>query len=714
MPHICLEELAVNNVGPIRKARLSVKPGLTIIRGRNLDAAAGKNQTNAVGKSLILSPIAMALSGSRPLPVPKRYQNSGPFTTPGASMGVYLHVDKKRVEIHQRQKGKSYELAIISKGKDLGLRTQKIAQERRQKMLPVSEAQFYSTVYLDMRRPPVLQTGTDVQRLEFLSDIFQLNQLDVYKKKVLAVQQELNAKKRDLQLIATEHQSVVTQLQAINWSDKKLDKIDTLRKQQQELTEQVHTWSKRAAQNALAVEQQKARKNAKKFVIEHRKLRDIRMDIMTARSEAAYYSAWKHSNKQVQQLRSKIVELPECPSESAEELEKQLNRLRKQFNQVQLPERAPKKPVGEKLSQEDYNKYFPLSCIDDSDVAESTCPTCGQCVQGLAKKVRAAKTKIDIHNKLIVWEIENKEYQELLEQHRLNEKLTKTGRKLAEKLAIVRAHQNQQQIKDGVAQMEKMMGKKPINRGQNLPTLKKELAAAKKSVQAEKTLAEPIIKSWPRAEQRHKEALDALQHISAKLSKLEQDYSVVTTLTKQKTRLAKQLKIYKDLDKEIEAAAKLSKLLGNKGLKLDIAKDILSNLETVMNDKADLLFVEPVRFKFGTNGSVISMCYQHKHSKTWTDIREMSGQESRAFSLLFFCAVKPYIRNFSTDFVVLDEMDANMSRPTRDLFAKEFLPYLLTVVPKVLLATPDQDTAYSGRTVLLEKKNNTTVIKSVN
>jgi DNA repair exonuclease SbcCD ATPase subunit len=716
MIHVQLKSIGVQNVGPIKDIKMDIGSGTTLIRGHNQDAKTGGRQTNAVGKSLACSPIALGFTGTRPMLAPKRYQRSGMFQTPGACLTLGLTINGLDYELIQRQKGSGYELQINKQGKNMGLRTLKIAEAVRQELIPMSEEQFYSTVYLDMKRPSVIQAGTDVQRLEFICRLFDLNHFDTYRKRLLVRQQDLVSRRQEQKTLARELMDVQRRQDQLKWGPRAEARYQELKIEQQELTEQLTKLAQQLDVNAKGQEQRKARKQAKKELLPagHPTVRELRQQIEDAQmiedQQRLFRNMQRQKKKMVKLLGQK---LPPKPKERIEDLEKAVNRLRHQYRPVLVPVPVVK-PAGRLLTRSEYTKYMALTDLNEQELSSDCCPTCGHKIGNLAKKVKKAKKLVKTHHRLLLWrENEHNRQQALIHQEKMD-KLVAEGKVAAERLNIARKYEAQKGLRLAIKKVDRDFSDPPqLKGGLGSKELRTQLEAVRRSIAAAKVLAEPLVPVYPKALSRHETKTNRLTVVSSQLSDLHTRRSEHRANEKTIKSLSTKLGRFENLEVEEQALNALLKLLSNKGLKVDAVNAVLQELEHRMNQHAELLFVEPIEFKFSAKPGRVSLLYRHrKASKArkhlWADIRELSGQESRAFSLLFFCQVRPLLPTVQTDFVVLDEMDANMSQPTRDLFAKEFLPYLQTVIPKIIIATPDNNTAYSGRIISLVKKDGVT------
>ena len=165
--------LDLHNVVTFKKASLDFPEGLTYVRGLNLDSDAANPTSNGAGKSLLFSTLANVLYQTTPMAL-KRKAKKDILRQKGSTVGLILKPGHDAPEYEILQTSSGYK--IYEDGQDVEVRTIPIAEEYIRKLFPLTETKFYSTCYLSTQRPYVLQRDTDSNRLQHLSDIFNLDQ----------------------------------------------------------------------------------------------------------------------------------------------------------------------------------------------------------------------------------------------------------------------------------------------------------------------------------------------------------------------------------------------------------------------------------------------------------------------------------------------------------------------------------------------------------
>lgn len=191
---VAFDSVELTNVVTYKQATLPLnKYPLILIRGLNKDRRS-KNSSNAVGKSLIVSAIPTLRYGSPPTVDAKR--SASIMHSKGSIIKLGITNNGKKYVLSQFQKGKSVAYDVEQDDKALKYRESKEAFDRIASLIPMSEAQFYSFVYLDARRSHPLHIGTAAQRFAFFEQAFNL---DIYDKIAKKVNQEYNGLKFQIQ-----------------------------------------------------------------------------------------------------------------------------------------------------------------------------------------------------------------------------------------------------------------------------------------------------------------------------------------------------------------------------------------------------------------------------------------------------------------------------------------------------------------------------------
>lgn len=197
----------------------------------------------------------------------------------------------------------------------------------------------------------------------------------------------------------------------------------------------------------------------------------------------------------------------------------------------------------------------------------------------------------------------------------------------------------------------------------------------------------------------------------------------VATLKLERDRYTKELALYKEHVDEIEELRLRSKRIrplkalkeafGKTGLRLGSLTDSLHVLMQELNNTAPLLFDEKFKFDVETGPRRLNMLIE-RNGKV-SGMRGMSMSELRCWTLLFSTAMLKLLPpRMLTDTIILDEMESNMDPINKARYSKEFIPYLQTLVPKVIVVSPLMNSELSiqpDRAYMVEKKNNVSTLR---
>lgn len=154
------------------KVRLD-KNNLTFIRGLNSDGDPANPTGNGSGKSLLFSTIPNLFFFAPPLSIRKKSSKELLGTTSAVKILMRTAAGVKHVIT---QKANSFQ--ILEDGTDLKLRTKPLAEKYIKSIFPLSEVEFYTHCFVSTQRPFVMQTDSNISRMEHLSTIFKLDDFD--------------------------------------------------------------------------------------------------------------------------------------------------------------------------------------------------------------------------------------------------------------------------------------------------------------------------------------------------------------------------------------------------------------------------------------------------------------------------------------------------------------------------------------------------------
>ena len=166
-----IEGLELANVLYFKSVKASLnKNSLTFVRGLNTDGDPANPTGNGAGKSLLFSTIPNVCYFAPPLAIKKK--SSKEILKKNSSITLKLKVPSgNRYAITQT----STNYKILENGVDLKVRTKPLAEKFIRNIFPLSEIEYYTHGFVSTQRPFLMQTDSNVNRLEHLSSIFRLD-----------------------------------------------------------------------------------------------------------------------------------------------------------------------------------------------------------------------------------------------------------------------------------------------------------------------------------------------------------------------------------------------------------------------------------------------------------------------------------------------------------------------------------------------------------
>lgn len=721
-------------------------PGITAVYGRNKNA--GAKSSNASGKSMLLSAIPQVRYDTSPLVSDIKVRAKKDAWEAGTSAELDVEDDGHRFTLVKRMDKRSFVYDILRDGKSAKTRTSEYAKTQFEKVLPWSELEYFTYVHIDSSRPNILRTGSPSDRLNFFSEVFHLDSIDTQRQ---LVKQELN-KIRDQALIRNEiaqtKAAVVSQLEELaqtidkSKASKLRDKIAALNKQ---LSKYHSTHSELKSVQSIAKAYKRVSKECGSSRDEiaawlstvDKEQKSLHRAIDASRSWANYHESldsYRHSKTEWKKAMGEL--LPSSWFESAEDSSEEKHRLYQERSgalgelkrrvkdlENQVDETIVADPVPESADPEadleacqrkiakregklahtrkmrqSFSKHF------DGD-ADSECPVCASTLSReeqkavmdallkqehkLASVMESLNGSINLLKKSITFRASSQAMSEL---EALRKKLRRETKRADASRRI----------------MELRYPTKPESPNVDEPKSSLEEIQSSydhlKKIKGDAELVLPIVDSCEKYLTGDQDITDLIAEVESSITETE---SRLEKLSDKWTDIEASLRMMQRLESDIakldtrleetgsSADSDLWEILydalGNKGLKTLLVQQLAKHLEVGMNRAAPFLLQERTKFEFIVEGVQFHILVTRRvNGKTrTTDVRNLSGAESRAFSFLLAMAMLPLLpSNRRSNLLVLDEPTANMDAPFVDQFCSQFLPKLCNVVPSVVVISP--------------------------
>lgn len=753
---ITLRKLTLKNYVLFKHAELDLDyNGITVIRGNNTNIKHGNN-TNAVGKSLLLSALPQLLLNEPVLPGNKAAQIS--------SGTQHLELDVNGVDIILARTPKP---EIYIDGENQTQHRQSDTLDKIQSVINITDEELFTTIYLDSRRPSLLQYGTAATRYTFLTNLYRQHGFD-------EIRTHINSEITQLSKLEAQRLALLSERERLE-KDKIEDpsgfkqKLTDLEAREQQLKEKLGRYTRQKDQYRLAEKYRQQVATLKQILdkdftyIDEELILEIDAAIQTLEAEidaAEYLQKYTKARKSVLEYKESALSAREPVAElleklgnpSGQELDDAISRYEYKIKKAREDKRALSREISEiqrELSQLPKPEPLPDGITQDPLFTQtpeelktwrsvlnerltaleshsgSTCRVCGQALteqqaSKLIKSVQRDLEKIGIiaKHKKIATERERLEHNRDETQQRID----KVDKILANDYLdeIVTYRRSAARYADKLEQFRAQYPNKPTTVTAQIDvnaakiTVQK-LQQAKHQARALQAVDVPDLdSSVTMADLEHKiqRLQDKLREVSATLPQMYAQKLAHNRVRQRQKEIKQDLADISAQTRDLPVWKLLQKAYGNAdALKTRVLKHLAGQLERAVNQHAGLLFPEPIKFEFQVQGSskfAILATREVKNSLSTCDVRHLSGAESKSFNLLVMLSVLTLIPSSRrTNIVVLDEMTANMDDARKTLFLEEFLPTLNQIVPHIVVVTPGTEIIPGAREITVTKTGQT-------
>lgn len=755
--------LILKNVEPYKEVNIALnEQPLIIIVGRNHDSKVSSRQNNGSGKSVLYGAIANCLYSAAPSSVNKNTKRDMLSETSSRIGFGFTTPEGADIQIMQTPS----KWLIKENGVELKSHGNKEQKNKIQELFPITEDEFYAYTYLSSLNGGRLhfQYRRPADRLKFITDVFRLDYFDKMKKyfttqlgKVKEAEIKYNIVNEkmlqtakalgDLQWDA----SRVGELEALNERCEKLNVgITELHEEKSDIDVEVSTGKSklRAAKQMAELHKVlgsetaesirtkgKAATAYRQYVVDMKNYEDLcdelRAEIKEEKKNIDKTLAKKFFtedalHEEAQRCNDKMAEISdhnqriEARKESNAEIESEIEEVRKFLNKTNAPKKL--KDVTDEIGE---CKSI-LRLRDLHTGKDQKCPTCMSVVD--MKRIRKAVASAE--SKLETLRVAQKQYEQAQRLTELRTRLKPITGKLIDdsEVTALRARTRtigkHAQAVRAIESLTKRLNaqKAPVVVPSNDYDVKEledlyDKARTYKDLVAEhgeldiKRINKKL-KTLEAEKANIEETLTKRRNILRKIDglriELEQKQAKFTLLMENYSELCKDVDATRPLVEKRNLYKALEHAWSAKGMKVDTANDIVRLIEENLNKYRHLLYPEPFEFKLFVDGAGVhcEVNRKNKPKSKATDVRLLSGAESDSFKLLWMVSTlmlqHPSRR---TNLVVLDEPDAHMDSAWRELFAKNFMPFLRELVLNVVLITPGDPHIYDDAVIwTIEKK----------
>ncbi|WYW02162.1 SbcC-like subunit of palindrome specific endonuclease [Pseudomonas phage vB_PpuM-Voja-6] len=159
---------------------------------------------------------------------------------------------------------------------------------------------------------------------------------------------------------------------------------------------------------------------------------------------------------------------------------------------------------------------------------------------------------------------------------------------------------------------------------------------------------------------------------------------------------------------------------GKNGVKMSHVDILCQRISSNLNKYSHLLFPEKFEFQIVVAPNTFDVLVKRPTGEgpaKVSDALHLSGSEGRSFQLLWLISVLPFLpaeRRYNV--AILDEMEATMDEPSRELMIRDFLPVLNKIIPHIVFISPNSDNTpgHNYRHLEVVKKGKTSTVHLIN
>lgn len=697
--------LALQGVGPYEeKAIFKIKPGISVIYGLNRTSGKQSKNSNWVGKSLLFSTISEVLYeqpivGSKQDRITKGLQQISLQDDAG---NKYL-ISKKNNKYVVKVNGQDQEFVTNKKG----------PKEFIESIWPLTLEEYETFVHIDSRVPHPLVMGSTAVRKDFFTKFFGLDKVDAERKIYLS---ELNK-------LASVKESYNTLMSTYNLIKKDAiigEALDELKQEVQELKDQQTSMKvkmlemqekQRLVDFSKTIEQELEKLKAnncltEEAILEKRDQLEAELKSLNKKKILANkYQEYRITAKAYNTAYEKLSDFEKSVSlEKAKEGNYRYNRVSSKIEDLneELEEYSDIKNVEKpKELNIDADKVFEEIAIVKHQLQHAkqfktgVCPTCGQPVEVNleelqkkydqlledTKKITQYKAQLDAYEEFTAAVYRAKEIKDELKD--LNDKVSKYEKYSAAYKKLISLPDKPDEFTSPIYNLD------DINKQYDALHLEyssynRMSAVASKIEQFfslnDLTVDESIFETYNALSNKYYALKTKLENARATLEKLK-------VIDSQLKSMSNQLEDVKPLEYLVE-------LFQDKTLKKKIIQIIGNRLMQIVNKYAAVVFNEDYKFSLEWESSQINILCTRKAGKSelTSDVRKLSGAESRLFTLILILALLSFVpSNKRPNLLLLDEPDSAMSNETAEAFYK-IIKVLSNAIESIVIITVKDNT----------------------
>lgn len=752
-----LKSIDLEKVVSFEKSSFDFERGLTVIKGKNLDAKI-KGQSNGAGKSLFFSSIPNVLFNASPL-ARRKNSKKDMLSKKESEIGLHFYLDFSKENLSIFQKPSAY--SVIENGRDLGIRGIPSAEKYIKEKISSSREEFYTTAYLQSQRECSFKKGTDSDRMAFISNAFRLHSYDAIKEILAKDLKSIKDQEIEYSTLSSKKLTLQNKLKSVDWNSKKqkeykdvCNRLDFLEDKHEKAQEEYqNTLSLRKGVLRLVDLEKELEEYRKSYQYKNHPSKQIEI-LQDERRQALKYESYKKEiesyRKNVSSLKRRLRKLQKYKTEkNIERLEEKYENARKDFLNLKSKKDQENDLLNQKeeidveiksLLKENKCKVLPkipedldtkisiYSALVDIDLksSSSSCPLCGSSVKkDLIKEAEDELQNLEFLKKLDSLVKEKKSLKiDFVDDEKLN-LLKDRYEKLEDQLKRAKEFNEKYEERLYVEKMLKNT-EKPLEVKKTRPfeevendielcrnilsqlSLKKELLDTYEGLEKileQKNPLQYITKKLSSASSNFEDVKNEFVELKQKVKKYELSKNSYSLYREEIDEIDEKLKSLSSSISKKKVYEALVEAYGPKGIKILAIQNITDLLKKNLNLYSSLIFSENFKFDIEVLTTGLRILVDRGNGNI-SDVRLLSGSEYACFRLLLLVSMLPLIpSNRRFNFVILDEPDCHMDEQTRERFVQNMIPAIQEVIPTIVLITPfDTEYDFNRKFNVVKKK----------
>lgn len=715
--------LAIQGVGPYEdKAVFKIEPGISVIYGLNRTSGKQSKNSNWVGKSLLFSTISEVLY-EQPIVGSKQDR-----ITKGLQQIILQDGNDKYLVSKKNNK-----YIIKKNGKDLDFVTNKKGpKEFLESIWPLTLEEYETFVHIDSRVPHPLVMGSTAVRKDFFTKFFGLDKVDAERKIYLAELNKLDSVKESYNTLLSTYKLIKKDAILDEALDALKDEVAQLKEKQASMKSTMLEMQEKQRLIDLAsslkdeISQLKEENCCtEQEILDKRDLLDSKLKQLNKKKELAKkYQQYKITAKAYENAYSKLSDFERSISfEKAKEGSSRYNRLSAKLDEEkdEYEELSAIKQVAQpdKLDIDEEQTLEELAIVKHQlqhakQFKTGVCPTCGQPVKVNLEELQEKYNQlIENKEKLDQYKLQLRAYEKFNEACYRAKECKESIEELTQKVSKYEKYSiackrlsalpdKPDEFTDPIYNLDDINNQYDALNSEYSFYKRMSIFASRIEqyfALKDKTIDTTIFETYNAISNRYFELK----------TKLENAYSTIEKLNSIESQLAQmrsQLNDVKPLEYLVE-------LFQDKTLKKKIIQIIGNRLMQIVNKYAAVVFNEDYKFSLEWESSQINLLCTRKAGKSvlTSDVRKLSGAESRLFTLILILALLSFVpNNKRPNLLLLDEPDSAMSNETAEAFYK-IIKVLSSAIESIVIITVKDNTYPDTRCYTIIREGTSKIVE---